>query len=84
MTPLVLLLGLGAHSLFEGLAVGMADNWEKVGLYVLAIGMHKGAAGMSLGISFVKAFPDRDRMIIGLLGAFALFTPVGIAFGWAV
>lgn len=82
MTPFVLLIGLGAHSIFEGLAVGMANDMEKVGLFVLAIGMHKGAAGMSLGISFLKAFPDREQLIIGLLICFGLFTPFGIALGW--
>ena len=83
MTPYVLMIGLGAHAIFEGIALGMGKSVEKVLLLALAILMHKGAAGMSLGSSMAKAFPDRDNHVIMLLFMFAIFTPLGIAIGWA-
>jgi zinc transporter 1/2/3 len=59
MTPFVLLIGLGAHAVFEGLALGLRDKMQDVEIMCLAIILHKGAAGMSLGISMAKVFPDR-------------------------
>ena len=53
MTPIILLTGLGVHSIFEGLALGISGDFDKVLLYAIAIVLHKGAAGMSLGISMV-------------------------------
>lgn len=84
ISSFVLLIGLGAHSLFEGLAVGMAKDVEKAAIFMLAITMHKGAAGMSLGISFAKAFPDNEGLVIKLLFTFAVFTPIGVTLGWAL
>ena len=84
MTPYVLMIGLGAHSLFEGIAVGMGHTVNEVALLVLAIVMHKGAAGMSLGTSMAKAFPDRDNHVVLLLFFFSIFTPLGVLIGWAV
>jgi hypothetical protein len=43
--------------------------------------MHKGAAGMSLGISMAKAFPNRNNFIFSLLFMFSLFTPIGVIIG---
>jgi zinc transporter 1/2/3 len=51
MTPFVLLLGLGVHALFEGLALGIEPKYEKATILGLAIVLHKASAGMSLGIS---------------------------------
>lgn len=51
MTPFVLLIGLGVHSVFEGLAVGISQKSSEILLFAVAIFLHKGAAGMSLGIS---------------------------------
>lgn len=58
MTPFVLMIGLGAHAVFEGIALGLGKSMENVLAMVLAIGLHKGAASMSLGISMQKTFPD--------------------------
>jgi zinc transporter 1/2/3 len=50
-TPFVLLIGLGTHAIFEGLALGIEPKPEKALIFAIAITLHKGAAGMSLGIS---------------------------------
>jgi len=46
--------------------------------------MHKGAAGMSLGISMAKVFPNRNNFIFSLLFMFSLFTPIGVIFGMSI
>ena len=58
MGPIVLLIGLGIHSIFEGLALGMSENFQGTLLFSIAICMHKGAAAISLGISLTKTFPN--------------------------
>lgn len=84
MTPFVLLIGLGFHATFEGLSLGMSKDFSSTLLFAIAIVLHKGAAGMSLGISMGKTFPGQDNFVIKMLFCFALFTPVGVALGWAL
>lgn len=55
---------------------------NKTFLFTLAIFMHKGAAGMSLGISMTNAFPDSSRFVIFLMALFSISTPIGIIIGW--
>jgi len=57
---------------------------DKTFLFIVAIFMHKGAAGMSLGISMTKAFPDRNKFVISLMALFSIFTPIGIVIGWSL
>jgi len=54
MAPYILMLALGIHALFEGLAVGINKESDKVQQLIVGIVLHKGAAGMSLGISMTK------------------------------
>lgn len=82
MTPYVLMIALGIHSIFEGLATGITDNEERIEQLIIGIVLHKGAAGMSLGISMVKNFPGQKALIIKLLLLFASFTPFGVTLGW--
>ena len=48
---------------------------------VIAIVVHKGAAGLSLGISLVKTFPNDFRLARWLILIFSLATPIGVAGG---
>ena len=81
MTPFILLIGLGTHSVFEGLALGVTKKLDEVILFAIAIALHKGAAGMSLGISMAKTFPDEPRFVTSMILLFAVFTPLGISLG---
>lgn len=81
MGPIVLLIGLGIHSIFEGLALGMSENFQGTLLFSIAICMHKGAAAISLGISLTKTFPNKDSFILKLLIVFSMFTPTGVILG---
>ena len=81
MTPFVLLIGLGTHAIFEGLALGLTGDMKDLLLFVAAILMHKGAAGMSLGISMAKTFPEDERFVSIMVILFAIFTPLGVILG---
>ena len=80
LTPYILLLALGFHGLFEGMALGIQKNVQNTLSLCLAIGAHKWAASLTLGISFVKAGVKRNKLI-SMVAIFALIGPVGIAIG---
>ena len=84
MTPFVLLIGLGTHAIFEGLALGISGKASEVLLFAVAIIMHKGAAGMSLGISMAQTFPGEENFVMGMICLFAAFTPIGVLLGMAL
>ena len=75
------MLALSVHSLFEGIAVGISMEMIQVVNMVIAILVHKGAAGSSLGISLVKTFPDDFTTVRKLCFVFAIATPVGVGIG---
>jgi len=80
ITSYVLLLALGFHGLFEGMALGIQSDVQSTFSLFLAIAAHKWAASLTLGISFVKAGVSRTQLII-MVCIFAFIGPVGIAFG---
>ena len=84
MTPYVLLMALSIHSLFEGLACGLAKDESSCLNMVIAIVVHKGAAALSLGISLVKTFPNDFTLIRWLIVIFSVATPIGVAIGIAL
>ena len=80
ITPYILLLALGFHGLFEGMALGIQSSVQSTLSLFLAIAAHKWAASLTLGISFVKAGIMRRQLIIMVL-IFAFIGPVGVAIG---
>ena len=80
ITSYVLLLALGFHGFFEGMALGIQSDVQSTFSLFLAIAAHKWAASLTLGISFVKAGVSRTQLII-MVAIFAFIGPVGIAFG---
>lgn len=84
MTPFILMIALSVHSVFEGLAVGLAQDFQTCLNMVIAIVVHKEAAGLSLGISLVKTFPDNFRLCRQMVCIFAIATPLGVGIGMAV
>ena len=81
MTPFVLMIALSVHAFFEGLALGLTTDLKDTVNIIIAICIHKGAAGSSLGISLVKTFPDDFRLCRWLVFTFALASPLGVALG---
>lgn len=81
MTPFVLMIALSVHSIFEGLAVGIASTLGDLGTLLIAVVIHKGAASSALGISLVKTFPEDFSLCRWLVFTFSLSTPVGVITG---
>ena len=80
ITPYILLLALGFHGFFEGMALGIQGEVRNTLFLALAIAAHKWAASLTLGISIIKAQIGLKQLVIMIL-IFGLIGPVGIAFG---
>lgn len=74
------LLMLSIHSLFEGIALGIATTWTTSCLLLIAIVSHKGAASFALANQLAKAPLKILNRLLGFL-IFALMTPLGIVLG---
>ena len=80
LTPYILLLALGFHGLFEGIALGISSTVKGTLTLLFAIAAHKWAASLTLGISFVKSGTENPQYSI-MIGIFALIGPVGMLIG---
>ena len=80
ITPYVLLLALGFHGFFEGMALGIQTEINDTLSLFLAIVAHKWAASLTLGIAFIKIKVPLKQLIIMVL-IFGLIGPFGVAFG---
>ena len=83
LSSYLLLLALGFHGLFEGISLGIQSEIKGTLFLLLAIALHKWAASLTLGISFVKSGVTKKQFITMIL-IFAFITPVGIALGMAL
>lgn len=82
ITSIVLVLAFSMHGLAEGMALGVQEGTDNVGLMILAIAMHKWAEALSIGVSFQKSKLPRRQCLVYIL-AFSLSSPLGIGLGWA-
>lgn len=81
MTPIVLMMALSVHALFEGIAVGLSQTQESVWTLVIAIALHKWAEAMALGISLQKTFSNNIKLVSILVILFSASTPLGVFIG---
>lgn len=79
-TPYILLIALSFHGLFEGIALGLQQDFKSSLSLALAIVAHKWAEALTLGLSCAKADTEKSRFFI-MISIFSLFTPVGVALG---
>ena len=80
-TPYVLLIALGFHGFFEGLALGLQKSIQGTIFLLVAILAHKWAEALTLGISFVKA-GTRKNQIIAFCCVFSIIGPLGVLTGF--
>ncbi|PWA31582.1 hypothetical protein CCH79_00020017 [Gambusia affinis] len=78
-----LVLALSAHSLFEGVALGLQEDGAKLGGLLLGVAVHETLAAAALGVSLAKAalgMKDAAK----LAAAVAMTIPLGAAAGMGV
>jgi len=80
ITSFLLILALSIHACFEGIALGLQESRRELFYMLLAISMHKWVEALSIGINLSKALIDK-LIVLQLLIAFSLMTPVGIILG---
>uniref|UniRef100_A0A4W6FHZ1 Zinc transporter ZIP3 n=1 Tax=Lates calcarifer TaxID=8187 RepID=A0A4W6FHZ1_LATCA len=72
-----LVLALSAHSVFEGLALGLQEDGAKLGGLFLGVAVHETLAAVALGVSVAKAsLGMRDAAKLGV--AVGLMIPLGV------
>ncbi|KAL5991838.1 hypothetical protein ACLOJK_012749 [Asimina triloba] len=81
----LLILALCFHSVFEGIAVGVAatkgDAWRNL----WTISLHKIFAAIAMGIALLRMIPDRPFLMTAAYSfAFAISSPIGVGIGIAI
>ncbi|KAM9761814.1 zinc transporter ZIP3-like isoform 1-T2 [Menidia menidia] len=75
-----LVLALSAHSVFEGLALGLQEDGAKLGGLFLGVAVHETLAAVALGVSVAKAsLGMRDAAKLGV--TVSLMIPLGALVG---
>ena len=82
-SAIVLVIAIGAHAFFEGIAFGLQSEIEKAAQLAIGIIIHKSAAAVSLGASFTAAGMTLKEIALLLL-IFAIIAPLGIGIGMAI
>ena len=82
-SAVVLILAIGVHALFEGIAFGLQTEMENAIQLALGILIHKSAAAVSIGGAFARSGYTTKWCIIFVI-LFAITTPIGILIGMAV
>ncbi len=80
LQPFILLFALGFHAIFEGIALGILDDFNSVLSLLLVIIAHKWAEGLTFGISFLKSELSKCQINLFLI-IFSTMGPFGVLFG---
>ncbi|XP_062250771.1 zinc transporter ZIP3-like [Platichthys flesus] len=78
-----LVLALSAHSVFEGLALGLQDDAAKLDSLFLGVAVHETLAAVALGVSMAKASQGmKDAAKLGV--TVSLMIPLGMLVGMGI
>ncbi|XP_039984928.1 zinc transporter ZIP3-like [Xiphias gladius] len=78
-----LVLALSAHSVFEGLALGLQEDSAKLGGLFLGVAVHETLAAVALGVSVAKALLGmKDAAKLGV--TVSLMIPLGMVVGMGI
>ncbi|KAL8549180.1 hypothetical protein ACS0TY_008144 [Phlomoides rotata] len=78
----LLILALCFHSVFEGIAVGVADTKRDAWRNLWTISLHKVFAAIAMGIALLRMIPKRPFLAtIAYSFAFAISSPIGVGIG---
>ncbi|XP_061364150.1 zinc transporter 11 isoform X2 [Gastrolobium bilobum] len=79
---ILLIVALCAHSVFEGLAIGVAETKEDAWKALWTICLHKIFAAIAMGIALLRMMPNRPLISCAVYAfAFAISSPIGVAIG---
>ncbi|KAL6313797.1 hypothetical protein AAG906_010216 [Vitis piasezkii] len=79
---ILLIFALCFHSVFEGIAVGVAETKADAWRALWTICLHKIFAAIAMGIALLRMIPDRPLLsCVAYAFAFAISSPVGVAIG---
>jgi len=79
----ILILALSMHSIFEGLALGLITDVDRLVQIAVAIVIHKSIIGFSLSVNLVQHEMETKTVVKSAL-LFSVMSPIGIAIGMAV
>ncbi|CAA7406344.1 unnamed protein product [Spirodela intermedia] len=82
---ILLILALCFHSVFEGIAIGIADTTGDAWRNLWTISLHKIFAAVAMGIALLRMLPKRPLVITMVYSlAFAVSSPIGVGIGIAI
>ncbi|KAF2288964.1 hypothetical protein GH714_023139 [Hevea brasiliensis] len=79
---ILLIVALCFHSVFEGIAIGVAETKNDAWKALWTICLHKIFAAIAMGIALLRIIPDRPLLsCVAYAFAFAISSPVGVVIG---
>lgn len=79
---ILLIVALCFHSVFEGIAIGVAENKADAWKTLWTVSLHKIFAAIAMGIALLRMIPNRPLLSCAAYAfAFAISSPVGVAIG---
>ncbi|KAM1696200.1 hypothetical protein ACFXTN_027756 [Malus domestica] len=79
---ILLIVALCFHSVFEGIAIGVAETKADAWKALWTISLHKVFAAIAMGISVLRMMPNRPFLSCAAYAfAFAISSPIGVAIG---
>lgn len=81
ISPLILLLALGFHSIFEGIALGMQKTVGPFINLMIGVTLHHTVACISLGVSLGQHQTKSKKAIFFIFFALSLIESAGIGIG---
>ncbi|KAI6688737.1 hypothetical protein NL676_025565 [Syzygium grande] len=79
---ILLIVALCFHSVFEGIAIGVAETKADAWKALWTISLHKIFAAIAMGIALLRMMPNRPLLsCVSYAFAFAISSPIGVAIG---
>ncbi|KAF8410854.1 hypothetical protein HHK36_003391 [Tetracentron sinense] len=79
---ILLIVALCFHSVFEGIAIGVAETKDDAWRALWTVSLHKVFAAIAMGIALLRMIPDRPLLsCVAYAFAFAISSPIGVAIG---
>lgn len=80
---LVLLIALSLHMIFDGLALGLLKDSQKVWELLVALALHKVLVFFTIGVQTLEILTSLKKTVLVVV-IFALMSPVGIIIGESI